>query len=168
MYASMKWVINSSGNGSVAKYILGNKLWIKTNKIKLDIIIVLCSENIWKFQQKNVRNFVLALTHQYGPLIRYVQLRVTHAPGMPGAVSPPPASEEIASELPRHVSRHVRHARAVMHVGIVNARWWGKHSRHSRRMRNPQFYISGKKPMNPIKPLETGYITEYHRKSLAA
>ena len=43
--------------------------------------------------------------------------------------------------------RHVRHARAVMHVGIANPRWRGKRSRHSRRMRNPQFYVSGKRPM---------------------
>ena len=34
-----------------------------------------------------------------------------------------------------------------MHVGIANPRWRGKRSRHSRRMRNPQFYISDKRPM---------------------
>ena len=34
-----------------------------------------------------------------------------------------------------------------MHFGIANPRWRGKRSRHSRRMRNPQFYISGKRPM---------------------
>ena len=34
-----------------------------------------------------------------------------------------------------------------MHVGIANPRWRGKRSRHSRRMRNPQFYISGKRTM---------------------
>ena len=34
-----------------------------------------------------------------------------------------------------------------MHVGIANPRWRGKRSRHSRRMRNPQFYVSGKRPM---------------------
>ena len=33
-------------------------------------------------------------------------------------------------------------ARAVMHVGIANPRWRGNRSRHSRRMRNPQFYVS--------------------------
>ena len=47
----------------------------------------------------------------------------------------------------RHTSRHVRHARTVMYVGIANPRWRVKHSRHSRRMCNPQFYVSGKKPM---------------------
>ena len=34
-----------------------------------------------------------------------------------------------------------------MHIGIANPRWWGKRSRHSRRMHNPQFYASGKRPM---------------------
>ena len=42
----------------------------------------------------------------------------------------------------------VRDARAVMYVGIANLRWQGKRSRHSRRMRNPQFYVSGKRPMS--------------------
>ena len=34
-----------------------------------------------------------------------------------------------------------------MHVGIANPWCRGKRSRHSRCMRNPQFYISGNKPM---------------------
>ena len=33
----------------------------------------------------------------HGPLTRYVKLRVTHVPGMPGAFSPPPTSKETAS-----------------------------------------------------------------------
>ena len=37
----------------------------------------------------------------HGPLARYENLRVAHAPGMPGMFSPS------------------RHARAVMHVGIA-------------------------------------------------
>ena len=39
------------------------------------------------------------------------------------------------------------HARAVMHVGIANPWRRGKRSRHSRRMRNPQFYVSRKRAM---------------------
>ena len=31
-----------------------------------------------------------------------------------------------------------------MHVRVANLQWRGK---HSRRMRNPQFYVSGKRPM---------------------
>ena len=48
---------------------------------------------------------------------------------------PPPNLKETDSERSRHASRHVRHARAVMHVGIAYPRWRGKRSRHSRRMR---------------------------------
>ena len=38
-----------------------------------------------------------------------------------------------------HTSRHVRHTRAVMHVGTANPRRRWKLPRHSRRMYNPQF-----------------------------
>ena len=45
------------------------------------------------------------------------------------------------------------HVRAVMHAGKANFRFLlsqsqGKRSRHSRRMRNPQFYVFVKKPMS--------------------
>ena len=62
----------------------------------------------------------------YGPLTRYVNLRVAHASG---TFSPPPISKETTSWRSRHASRHVRHARAVMHVRIANPRWRGKRSR---------------------------------------
>ena len=42
---------------------------------------------------------------------------------------------------------YVRHARSLMHVWIAIPRWRGKRSRHPRRMRNPYYYVSGKKPM---------------------
>ena len=82
-----------------------------------------------------------------GPIARFAKLRVAHAPGMPGTFSPPTTSKENASKRSRHASRHVRDARAVMHVGISNLWWWGKRSRHSRHMRNPQIYVSGKRPI---------------------
>ena len=56
--------------------------------------------------------------------------------GNAGNVSPPPTSKETASLRSRHASRHVRHARAVMHTGIANPRRRGKRSRYSWRMRN--------------------------------
>ena len=59
----------------------------------------------------------------HGPLTRYGKLRVAHAPGM---FSPPPTSKETASKRSRHPSRHMRLARAVMHVGVTNPRWRGK------------------------------------------
>ena len=83
----------------------------------------------------------------HGPLARYVNLRTVHVLGMPGTFSPPPTSKKTASKRPRHAPRHVRHVRAEMHVGIANPRWWGKRSRYSQRMRNLQFYVSGKRPM---------------------
>ena len=102
----------------------------------------LTQQNLWIFQECPValRN---ALSH--GPHDRCVKLRVAHAPGMPGTFSPPSTSKETASERSRRASRHVRHARAVMHVGIANARWREKRSRHSQRMRNLQFCVSGKR-----------------------
>ena len=71
-----------------------------------------------------------------------------HAPGMPVNVFP-----ATAGMRSRHALRHVRDARAVMHAGITNERFplksaaGGKCSRHSRCMRNPQFYVSGKMSM---------------------
>ena len=58
-----------------------------------------------------------------GPLTRYLKLRVAHAPEMPGTFSPPPTSKETASLRFRHALWHVRHARAVMYVGIANPQW---------------------------------------------
>ena len=59
----------------------------------------------------------------------------------------PPTLMETISLRSRHAARLVRDARAVMHVGIAYPRWWGKRSRHSRRKRNQQFYVSGKRRM---------------------
>ena len=75
---------------------------------------------------------------RHGPLARYVKLWVAHVPGMPGTFSPP-----------------LRVSNPSMHHGMLGSLtsgflwswWWGKRSRHSRRMRNPQFYVSGKKPI---------------------
>ena len=82
-----------------------------------------------------------------GPLARYVKLRVAHAPGMQRAFCP----------LPRVSDPDMHHGTCVTHVpwcmpgsltGGFLWRWCrGKRSRHSQRMRNPQFYVSGKRPM---------------------
>ena len=92
-----------------------------------------------------------AITHPWaifnGPLTRYVKLRVAHAPGIPGTFSSPPSSKVTASKRSLHASWHVRYARTMMHVGIASSRWRRKGSQHSRRMRNPQFYTSGKRPI---------------------
>ena len=81
------------------------------------------------------------------PLARYVQLRVAHALGMPGTFSPPS----------RVSDPNMHHGTCVTHVpwcmpgslssGFIWSRWRGKRSQHSRCIRTPQFYASGKRPM---------------------
>ena len=78
-----------------------------------------------------------------GPLTRYVKLQVAHAPG----TFPPVADFPVtAGKRSWHASRHVRDARAVMHVGIAYLRWRGKRSRHSRRMRTRNFAYLARGP----------------------
>ena len=87
--------------------------------------------------------FVMTISHR--PFTIYVKLRVTHAPGMPGAFYPPP----------RVSDPDTYHGTCVTHVpwcmlwsltsGFLWSRWQGKRSRHYRRMRNVQFYVSGKR-----------------------
>ena len=91
--------------------------------------------------------FLLKDLFCHGPLARYVKLRVAHAPGMPGTFSPPP----------RVSDPDMHHGMCMTHVpwcmpgsltsGFLWSQWRGKRSRHSRYMRNPQFYVSGKGPM---------------------
>ena len=83
----------------------------------------------------------------HGPLARCVNLPVAHARGMVRTFSPPP----WVSEPDMH------HGTCVTHVpwcmpgsltsGFLWSRWRGKRSRHSRRMHNLQFYVSGKRSM---------------------
>ena len=82
-----------------------------------------------------------------GPFTRYAKLRVEHEPGMPGTFSP----------RPRVRCPDMHHGMCVTHVpwcmpgsltsGFLWSRWRAKRSRHSLHMRNPQFYVSGKWPM---------------------
>ena len=82
--------------------------------------------------------------HIHGPLTRYA-----NGPGMPGTFSPPPRF----SNPDMH---HVRHVPLCMpgslNSGFFRSRWREKRSWHSRRMRNPQFCVSGKRPMEGYHP----------------
>ena len=64
-----------------------------------------------------------------------------------GNVSPPPR----VSDPDMHQGMCVVHVLWCMPgsltSGFLWSRWRGKRSRHSRHMRNPQFYVSGNKPM---------------------
>ena len=90
-----------------------------------------CAVNAWVIFSFNSKLRISRYTTRYtcllphGPYTRYGTLRVAYAPGM--------TLKETASSRSRHASRHVRHARAVTHVGIANPHWRGKRSRHSRR-----------------------------------
>ena len=81
------------------------------------------------------------------PLARYAKLRVAHVPGMPGTFSPPPR----VSDPDMHHDTCVTHVPWCILGSLTNgflwSRWRGKRSRHSRRMRNPQFCISDKRPI---------------------
>ena len=104
-------------------------------------------------------HFEIQLMHNYiqivssllnGPLARYAKWRVAHALGMLGTVSP----------APRVNDPDMHHGTCVTHVpwympgsltgGFLWSPWWGKHSRHSRRMRNLRFYVSFKRPMADV------------------
>ena len=88
------------------------------------------------------------LSEKHGPLDIYVKLRVAHVPGMPGTFSPPP----LVSNPDLHHGTCVTHVPWCMPGSLTSGFLWsrgpGKRSQHSRRMRNRQFYVSGKRPMD--------------------
>ena len=74
---------------------------------------------------------LLQIIYARGPLARYLKLGVAHAPGIPGTILPPPR---------------------VTIPTCTTARAWrtcrdAYRGRHSQRMRNTQFYSSGKMPI---------------------
>ena len=87
-----------------------------------------------------------------GPLTRYAKLWVAHAPGMLGMFSPPPR----VSDPDTHHGTCVTHVPWCM-LGLLTSgflwSWWQrKWCQHSQRMRNPQFCVSGKRPMLCLLP----------------
>ena len=107
-----------------------------------------CPRVTWKRSPPmNGRRRYICSVSSHGPLSRYVTLLVEHAPGMPGTFSPPPR----VSDPDMHHSTCVTHVSWCMPgsltSGFLWSRWRGKRSRHSWSMRNPQFYVSGKRPI---------------------
>ena len=101
--------------------------------------------------QKGPSGHMWALRFPHGPLTRYAKLRVAHAPEMPGTFSPP----HRCSDPDMHHGTCVTHVPwcipGLLISGFLWSRWWGK---RSRRMRNPQLCVSGKRPMNLADPGE--------------
>ena len=106
-----------------------------------------CCRGLLRPQVRFARSIIGAsqmgkVTH--GPLARYAKLRVAHAPGTfspsPGFNDPVIHHDTCATHVPCDMPRSPT-------SDFLWSRWWWKRSRHSRRMRNPQFYISAKRPM---------------------
>ena len=110
-----------------------------------------------------LRSWPVQFKRCHEPLTRYAKLWVVHALGMPGTLSPPPSAKETASQRSRHASRHVRDARTVMNAGIANPRWRRQRSRHFRRMRNPQFCVSGEWPIPLL--MDGPWLNDWQNKS---
>ena len=77
---------------------------------------------------------------QYGPLARYVNLRVAHATGMTGTFPRPP---RVSDPGMHHVPWCMP---GSLTSGLLWSQWRGKRSRHFRLMRNLPFYVSGNRP----------------------
>ena len=100
---------------------------------------------IFLFKICSSDRFYLTQVFTHGSLIRYAKRWVAHAPGMPGTSSPPL----------RFSDPDMHHGTCVTHVpwcmpgsltrGFLWSRRRGKRSRHSRRMRNPQLCVYGKR-----------------------
>ena len=75
---------------------------------------------------------------------RHAQLRVAHDTGMTGTFYSTSKKPQV-SDPGMHHGTYVTHVPWYM-VGWLTRRWRGKRSQHSRRMSNPQFYVSGKRP----------------------
>ena len=75
------------------------------------------------------------------------KMRVAHAPGMPGTFSPPPRFSDSDMHHGTCVTYVSRCMLLSLTSGFLWSRWRGNRSRQSRCMHNPQFYVSGKRPM---------------------
>ena len=75
----------------------------------------------------------------HGPLTSQILRKVTHAPGLPGPFHRLQRKPLVSDPTMHHVPWCM--------LGSLSHGWRGKRFRHSRRMRNPQFYVSGKRPI---------------------
>ena len=90
---------------------------------------------------------VILEVSDHGPLAGYVKLQVAHAPGMPVTFSPPP---RVCDPDMHHGTCETRVPLCMtgsLTSGFIWSRWRGQRYWHSRFMRNPQLYVSGKRPM---------------------
>ena len=67
--------------------------------------------------------------------------------GNAGNVLPPPRVSDPDMHHGTCVTHVPRCMTGSLNSGFLWSRWWRNCSRHSQRMRNPQFYVSGKRPI---------------------
>ena len=108
-----------------------NQLCVRMSKFQLHGFYV---------HTKNAMPLLLFRYHR--PLTTYAKLRVTHTPGMPGTFSSPPR----VSDPDMHHCTCVAHVPWYMPESLTSGFLWSRC--HSRRMRNPQFCASGKRPIS--------------------
>ena len=104
----------------------------------------------------------------YGHLARYAKWRVPHAPRMPGTFSPPPRISDpdmyrgtCVTHVPWYMPRSLT-------ISFLWNRWRGKRSLLSRRMRNPQVYVFGKRTIALFLPEYSGFSTSSFNQLSAA
>ena len=93
----------------------------------------------------------------HGPLTRYARLHIAHAPGMRRRFFPTLWFSDPDMQHGTCVTHLLWCMPGTLTSGFVWSRWRGKRSRHSRHMRKPQVYVSGKRPMFVIFSL-----SDYH------
>ena len=122
-------------------------MWRKNNVVRGNLSLFYFLYSGWCPEYTDPPKTTMDTSFRHGPLARYVKLRVAIVPRMPRTFSPPP----------RVSDPDMHHGTCVTHVpwcmpgslssGFLCSRWRGKRSRHSRRMRNQQFCVSGKRPI---------------------
>ena len=134
------WLTNSTKSKSCDSNKWGNIFLCFHNKANTGLSLLNSSDGytvlfyfVWFWLHLNV-----LVKSCHGPLVRYVKLWVAHATGIPGTFSPPPWVNDPDMHVPWCMPRSIT-------SGFHWNRWRGKRSRHSRRMRDPKFYVSGKR-----------------------
>ena len=133
---------------------LANKMrrfHVMSDSDKDDAIVVRIHGTVFAdFRDRHQEFLTMQVRLFHWPLTRYVKLRVVDALWMPGTFSPPP----LVSDPDMHHGTCVTHVPwcmpGLLTSGFLWSRWRGKHSPHSRRMRNPQLCVSGKRPMDTV------------------
>ena len=121
------------------------------------IWVIILHHLVWKAHRRiegAIRIYFVCITPSilpwHGTLARYVKLRVAHAPEMPGTVSFPLWVRNPDMHHGTCMTRVPWCMPGSLTSGFLWSRWRGKHSRHS-----PQFYVSGKRPLETLSALLT-------------